>query len=87
MYDGRNDLPPVSRLNTVHHSGVPCHLSHEHFVFIDNRLDIDFAIYIAKGDDLRIVIEKKTCENCIHSNNEDDYCLNCIGKLGWELRK
>lgn len=26
---------------------------------IDNRLDIDFAIYIAKGDDLRIVIEKK----------------------------
>ena len=54
---------------------------------IDNRLDIDFAIYIVKGDDLRIVIEKKTCENCIHSNNEDDYCLNCIGKLGWELRK
>ena len=55
---------------------------------IDNRLDIDFAIYIAKGDDLRIVIEKKkTCENCLHSNNEDDYCLNCIGKLGWELRK
>ena len=54
---------------------------------IDNRLDIDFAIYIVKGDDLRIVIEKKTCENCLHSNNEDDYCLNCIGKLGWELRK
>ena len=26
---------------------------------IDNRLDIDFAIYIAKGDDLLIVIEKK----------------------------
>ena len=54
---------------------------------IDNRLDIDFAIYIVKGDDLRIVIEKKTCENCLHSNNEDDYCLDCIGKLGWELRK
>ena len=53
---------------------------------IDNRLDIASAIYIEKGDDLRIVIEKKTCENCIHSNNEDDYCLNCIGKLGWELK-
>ena len=26
---------------------------------IDNRLDIDSAIYIEKGDDLRIVIEKK----------------------------
>ena len=43
---------------------------------IDNRLDIDFAIYIVKGDDFRIfriVIMKMI--------------IVCIGKLGWELRK
>ncbi len=47
MYDSRNDLPPVSRLNTVHHSGVPCHLSYEHFVFVSESTEL---VMIYDGD-------------------------------------
>lgn len=55
---------------------------------IENRLSDDCAIYVRKSSsECKLILEKKTCDNCKHLNKDDGYCLDCIGKLGWELRE
>lgn len=47
MYNSRNDLPPVTRLNTVHHQGVPYDKCYEHFVFVSESTEL---VMIYDGD-------------------------------------
>lgn len=48
MYSSRNDLPPIQRLNTVHHDGVPVEHLHEHFIFVHKSTTLVMDYYQPK---------------------------------------